>query len=89
MGKADTVLARFVPNFPAATGKPIDERLVYDEVSRETVRAAVYERDTLVAGQAIRGTAIVVEPDSTLYVPSDSLATVDAFGNLLISIGAG
>jgi N-methylhydantoinase A len=44
----------------------------------------LFERDSLIEGQKIPGPALVVEPDSTIYVPSDAAAEVDAFGNLLI-----
>ena len=46
--------------------------------------APLFERDSLIAGQKIAGPALVVEPDSTIYVPSDAEAKVDGFGNLLI-----
>jgi N-methylhydantoinase A len=47
-----------------------------------------YDSDLLGAGHTIIGPAIVVRPDTTILVGADDTATVDAYLNLVISIGA-
>lgn len=79
------LLDKLVPVFPDRPGAPKGSRPVYDEVRQETVKAPVYERETLTQGQEIAGIAIIDEPDSTLYVPSDARAQVDEFGNVTIA----
>jgi N-methylhydantoinase A len=78
------LLSRLVPTFGATAGAPLDHRELFDEAARCVVPAPLYERDSLIAGQTITGPSLVVEPDSTIYVPSDAAAVVDEFGNLLI-----
>jgi N-methylhydantoinase A len=81
------LLAKLVPKFPDRPGAPKSRRRLWDESAGQEVEAAVYERDALARGQEICGPAIIDEPDSTLYVPGDSRAVVDDFGNVLIHIG--
>jgi N-methylhydantoinase A len=83
------LLARLVPAFPDRPGTAKGRRRVFDERQRDWVEAAVYERDALEPEQTIAGAAIIDEADSTLYVPSDAVARVDRFGNILIEIDAG
>ena len=78
------LLARLMPRPGAAAGQPLSHRPLFDEARRRWVEAPLFERDSLIVGQRIVGAALVVEPDSTIYVPSDAAAQVDAFGNLLI-----
>jgi N-methylhydantoinase A len=78
------LLSRLVPRFGSTAGTPLNHRELFDEVARRLVPAPLFERDSLIEGQKIPGPALVVEPDSTIYVPSDAAAEVDAFGNLLI-----
>lgn len=47
--------------------------------------AAIYDRAKLRAGDVITGPAIVVEMDSTSLILSDHIATIDPFGNILIT----
>jgi N-methylhydantoinase A len=78
------LLSKLMPRFGNKPGQPLDHREIFDEARRDLVTALLFERDTLIAGQRIAGPALVVEPDSTIYVPSDAEAKVDGFGNLLI-----
>jgi N-methylhydantoinase A len=78
------LLSKLMPRFGDKPGQPLDHREIFDEVRRDLVTAPLFERDSLIAGQKIAGPALVVEPDSTIYVPSDAEAQVDGFGNLLI-----
>ena len=47
--------------------------------------SAIYDRAGLRAGDKIPGPAIITEMDSTTLILSGDLATVDAFGNILIT----
>jgi len=47
----------------------------------------VYWRETLEAGQTVKGPAIVQEPTTTIVFHSDQKATVDDYGHLIISGG--
>ncbi len=82
---AERLLERLVPPSPTRDARPVATREIYDDVRRTMVIAAVFERDQLRRGQRIAGTAMILEPDSTLYVPSDAAATVDPFGNVVIA----
>ena len=85
MPNADALLDRLVPHDPPADGVPRGTRPIFDEVARAVVDAPVFERDDLRRGQRIAGTALIVEPDSTVYVPSDMAGTIDDFGNIVIA----
>lgn len=49
----------------------------------------VFRRDTLAPGQQIAGPAIIEQMDSTTIVFPGDNARVDAYGNLIIDLGAG
>jgi N-methylhydantoinase A len=51
------------------------------------VATPVYDGPTLGAGQAILGPAIVEEPFTTIVVYPGQRATVDAFGNYVVTLG--
>lgn len=66
---------------------PIPEiRKVYEGHSDQPIDYTIYKRDTLSRGAKIEGPAIIEEMDSTIYIPSWSRATVDSFGNIVISL---
>ncbi|KQM22213.1 hydantoinase/oxoprolinase family protein [Novosphingobium sp. Leaf2] len=48
--------------------------------------AVIYDRARLKAKDVIKGPAIVIEMDSTTLVEADCIATVDAVGNILITL---
>ena len=48
--------------------------------------AVIYDRSKLRRGDVIPGPAIVVEMDSTTLIETGCVATVDAFGNILINL---
>jgi N-methylhydantoinase A len=75
---------KHLPQAPA--GKPIGTRRVLFE-SGAWSDAAVYRRTDLAPGQTITGPAIVEQMDSTTPIwPGDQCA-VDAWGNLIITLG--
>ena len=49
------------------------------------VEARVFERARLGAGDRLVGPAIVEQPDTTVLVPIDHVASVDRFGNLRVT----
>jgi N-methylhydantoinase A len=53
----------------------------------KTFQTAFYRREKLPIGQIFAGPAIILQPDSTTVVPPDCRAQVDAYGNLIITIG--
>lgn len=60
----------------------VDSTTVY--ISGRDVKAHVYERSRLLAGNVIEGPAIIVEMDSTTLVLPGHTALVDPIGNLVI-----
>ena len=50
--------------------------------------APAYDGQRLFAGHVIQGPALVVQPDTTVFVPPNDLARVDQMGNLIIDIGS-
>ncbi len=55
-------------------------------IAGQRVRAAVYDRDELQAGARLRGPCILTEYSSTTLIPKDAKASVDVYGNLIISL---
>ena len=60
-------------------------RSIYDPVARTSVEAAIVERMTLAAGDAVVGPAIIVEPQTTTVLGSHHQAVVQTDGSLLIT----
>ena len=48
-------------------------------------RAGIYDRDKLLAGNKIKGPAVIIEMDSTALVHPGCEAKVDAYGNIIIN----
>lgn len=55
----------------------------------QMVPATIYDRSKLLAGDVIPGPAIVIEMDSTTLIEADCTGTVDAVGNILITLKTG
>jgi N-methylhydantoinase A len=53
---------------------------------RRKVRAAVYERDRLIAGSRLRTPCVVIEYSATTLVPARGLAELDECENLIIDL---
>jgi N-methylhydantoinase A len=85
----ESLLARLVPKFGQPPGTPIARRPLFDEKLRRTVATPIFERDELTLGQRIDGPALIIEPDSTVYVPSDGTAEIDPHGNIVIRLDHG
>lgn len=54
-----------------------------------SVRTPIYDGPKVVAGQTVRGPAIIEEPFTTIVVYPGQRATVDRFGNYVITVGKG
>lgn len=65
----------------------METRPVYFEESGGFVETAVYDRHRLGPGDELEGPAIVEQMDTTVVVHPGQKAHIDAFRNLLISIG--
>ena len=61
-------------------------RKIYEDESESPVEYSVYRRDILRRGDKISSPAIVEEIDSTVYVPTWCKATIDSFGNILVTV---
>jgi N-methylhydantoinase A len=68
-------------------GNPDAAKLRDHEVWMDGVQqpAAIYDRSRLLAGDVIKGPAIVVEMDSTTLIETRHVGTVDAYGNIMIT----
>jgi N-methylhydantoinase A/oxoprolinase/acetone carboxylase beta subunit len=51
---------------------------------RRPVRGTVYDRSRLGAGNVLAGPALVIDPESTTFLPPGYALRVDAYGNLII-----
>jgi N-methylhydantoinase A len=71
-------------------GNPIAARVRDHEmwVDGKSHASAIYARNLLRAGDIIKGPAIITEMDSTTVVLTGCIATVDAYGNILITPNA-
>jgi N-methylhydantoinase A len=65
---------------------PAERRIVHDDRARP-VEADILWRPGLAAGTKIAGPAVIEEPNSTTFVPPGDRAVIDAFGNIVITLG--
>jgi N-methylhydantoinase A len=65
---------------------PAERRIVHDNRARP-VEADILWRPGLAAGTEIAGPAVIEEPNSTTLVPPGDRAVIDAFGNIVITLG--
>ena len=65
-------------NLPTAPGQPKGTREVH--AWSDGLRVPVYDRNTLAAGQSVKGPAIIEERETTMVIPPDWTATVDKIG---------
>ena len=55
------------------------------DITGERRRAGVFRRDALLAGDALRGPALIVEDQTTTFVSADFDAEVDTLGNIWLT----
>ncbi len=72
-----------------AVCEPVGHREAYDYVTAAMRRFAVFRRGRLGAGAVVPGPAIVLDETCNIIVPSDSVARVDRFGNVVINLRRG
>jgi len=66
---------------------PAERRaVVYDDPARP-VEASILWRPGLPSGTQIEGPAVIEEPNSTTFVPPGDRAVIDAWGNIVITLG--
>ncbi len=63
---------------PATPGQPKGTREVH--AWSDGLRVPVYDRNTLAAGQSVKGPGIIEERETTMVIPPDWTATVDKIG---------
>ena len=73
---------------PQGDGNPAAAKLRDHKVwmAGELRPAVIYERSRLRAGDRIPGPAVVIEMDATTLIECDCVGTVDAVGNILITL---
>ena len=76
---------------PQGNGDPSAAKLRDHElwIDGAMMPAVIYDRSKLLAGDVIAGPAIVIEMDSTTLIEADCTGTVDAVGNILITLKTG
>ena len=74
------------PAGPAAPDRALLKRQPIRH-GRRTWRGAVFSRDLLRAGNRIAGPALVIDPESTSFIPPGFRGLIDAWGNLVIGPG--
>lgn len=76
---------------PQGTGDPSAAKLRDHELwmNGAMMPAVIYDRSKLLAGDLISGPAIVIEMDATTLIEADCTGSVDAVGNILITLKTG
>ncbi len=76
---------------PQGNGDPSAAKLRDHElwIDGAMMPAVIYDRSNLLAGDVIPGPTIVIEMDSTTLIEADCTGTVDAVGNILITLKTG
>jgi N-methylhydantoinase A len=67
----------------------IAKRKVFFEQNKDYIETSVYRRERLKVGNAINGPAVIEQYDATTVVYPDWTASVDRFGNIVLSIANG
>ncbi len=67
----------------------IAERKVFFEQDNSYVKTSIYKRESLKAGNVIEGPAVVEQYDATTVIYPDWMASVDRFGNIVLSMENG
>jgi N-methylhydantoinase A len=82
-----TRLATVAQTVTANTPTPRETRPVYFETGARWVDCPVYWRPDVAAGAVVRGPAIVEQLDATTVLYPDDVGQVDAYGNMVITVG--
>jgi N-methylhydantoinase A len=86
--RMDDAIRRWLSEPWIAENEATAERraVVYDD-PRRPVDASILWRPGLAAGTEIVGPAVIEEPNSTTFVPPGDHAVIDAWGNIVITLG--
>ena len=68
-------------SLPETRGEAIGDTLIYTD--RGWRPAKLYQRKSLNEDQTIEGACIILQTDTTIYLPEDWRATTDRGGNLI------
>jgi N-methylhydantoinase A len=68
----------------SSTGAGTNRRVYFRDRWFDT---AIHDRASLTRGMRLAGPAIVEQPDTTIVIDPGAIATVDALGNLIITVG--
>jgi len=71
----------------AEAAAPEQRRPIVFDDPRRPVEARILWRPALAAGTAVEGAAVIEEPNATTLVPPGASATIDAWGNIVITLG--
>lgn len=77
-------LPRQAPGSPDPSGALLGEKAVW--FGGRSLPTRLYARDELRAGHEIKGPAVVFQYDTTTVIAPDWQASVDAYGNLILSV---
>jgi N-methylhydantoinase A len=69
---------------PAASGPPLSHARIIDTAAGDPVQAAVFQRDSLPPGAAVRGPAVIVEDGTSTILPAGFNARVASDGEIII-----
>jgi N-methylhydantoinase A len=88
LARVDDAISRWLSTpWEAERTAPAERRaVVFDDPAR-TVEACIVWRHALAAGAEIAGPAVIEEQNSTTFVPPGDHATIDAWGNIVITLG--
>ena len=89
MPRMDDAIARWLsaPWVAEPAISPEERRaIVYDDPVRP-LEARIVWRPSLTVGTKIKGPAVIEEPNSTTFVPPGDRAAIDAWGNIVITLG--
>ncbi|WPZ37181.1 hydantoinase/oxoprolinase family protein (plasmid) [Thalassobaculum sp. OXR-137] len=77
--------APHLPLIEKGEGVPVPDRMVQCWIDGGWTDVGLFRRAALLADQEFDGPAIVVQDDTTVFMPSDTRASVDAYGHLRIT----
>ena len=74
-----------MPAPPAPPAHQAATRPLADQTARNTRQVYTYERAALTPGALITGPAIVTEPQTTTIIPAGMQATLNSWGDLVMT----
>jgi N-methylhydantoinase A len=88
LARVDDAISRWLSTpWEAERTAPAERRAVVFDDPAHTVEASIVWRHALAAGAEIAGPAVIEEPNSTTFVPPGDHAMIDAWGNIVITLG--